>query len=130
MNPPPEGPPAVLASGQVLLCEPEGTPLRDERDALDLIGEARHRGAGWVAIPAGRLHDDFYRLRTLVAGEIVQKFATYRIGLAIVGDVSRHTAASSALQAWVYESNRGAHVWFVEDLDELGRRLEERSPGR
>ncbi|GGO63478.1 DUF4180 domain-containing protein [Nonomuraea cavernae] len=130
MNTPPDDPPARLTYGQVLLCEPEGTPLREERDALDLIGEAGHQGARWVAIPAGRLHDDFYRLRTRVAGDLVQKFANYRIGVAIVGDISRHTAASTALQDWVRESNRGAQIWFVDDLDELGRRLEERSPGR
>ncbi|MDF2712695.1 DUF4180 domain-containing protein [Nonomuraea muscovyensis] len=107
----------------VHVYEGEGEPLRSASDALDLIAAAWEAGAAWVAVPAHRLHDDFFRLRTGVAGEMVQKFTNYRIGLAIVGDVSRHTAASSALQAWVYESNRGTHLWFVGDLAELTARL-------
>ncbi|MGP3918536.1 DUF4180 domain-containing protein [Nonomuraea sp. 10N515B] len=106
----------------VHLCPLDGPPLRDERDALDLIGEAWGHGATWVAVPAERLHEDFFSLRTGVAGEIAQKFVNYRMGLAIVGDVSRFTAASEALRAWVLESNRGTHLWFVRDLDELAAR--------
>ncbi|MFC4120918.1 DUF4180 domain-containing protein [Nonomuraea zeae] len=106
----------------VLVCEPDGPRLRQERDALDLIGAAFGRGARWVAVPAERLHDDFFVLRTGVAGEMVQKFAQYRLGMAIVGDISRFTDASSALRAWVVESNRGGQLWFVRDLEELAER--------
>ncbi|MEV1172580.1 DUF4180 domain-containing protein [Nonomuraea sp. NPDC049784] len=111
-----------MLDDRVYVCEPHGEPLREAGDALDLLGEAFGRGATWVAVPAERLHDDFFTLRTGVAGEIAQKFVNYRIGLAIVGDVSRFTAASSALRAWVLESNRGDHVWFVGDLAELAAR--------
>ncbi|MER6945256.1 DUF4180 domain-containing protein [Nonomuraea sp. NPDC000554] len=107
----------------VLVCEPGGQRLRTDRDALDLIGEAMGRHARWVAVPAERLHDDFWRLSTRVAGEIVQKFATYRLGLAIVGDVSEHVAASESFRAWVLEADRGRQTWFVADLEELERRL-------
>ncbi|MBF8193911.1 DUF4180 domain-containing protein [Nonomuraea sp. K274] len=113
----------------VHVCEPHGEPLRETRDALDLIGEAWGRGATWVAVPAERLHDDFFTLRTGVAGEIAQKFVNYGVGLAIVGDVSRHTAASSALRDWVYEVNRGDHIWFVSDLAELTARRSSRGRG-
>jgi hypothetical protein len=41
----------------------------------------------------------------------------------VVGDISRHVAASNALRDFVYESNRGRHLWFVDSLDELERRL-------
>ncbi|WP_188197418.1 DUF4180 domain-containing protein [Nonomuraea sp. SYSU D8015] len=104
------------------ICAPDGPLLRSNRDALDLIGEAWGSGATWVAVPAERLHDDFFSLRTGVAGEIAQKFVNYRLGLAIVGDISRFTEVSSALRAWVLESNRGDHLWFVRDLDELAAR--------
>ncbi|SEG99817.1 protein of unknown function [Nonomuraea solani] len=110
----------------VLLCDPDGAPLRETRDVTDLIAEAWQHGASWVAVPAGRLPGDFFTLRTGVAGEIAQKFANYRIGLAIVGKVSQHTAKSSALSAWVLEANRGGQLWFVEDLAELAARRSER----
>ncbi|MFI9837394.1 DUF4180 domain-containing protein [Nonomuraea sp. NPDC051941] len=112
-----------MLDDRVYVCEPHGEPLRETRDALDLLGEAFGRGASWVAVPAGRLHDDFFALRTGVAGEIAQKFVNYRVGLAVVGDISRFTAASSALRDWVFESNRGGHIWFVGDLEELAARL-------
>jgi hypothetical protein len=48
---------------------------------------------------------------------------TYRRRLAILGEISRHVAESSAFRDFVYEANRGDHVWFVADLEELDQRL-------
>jgi hypothetical protein len=109
----------------VLMCAPDGTKVRGDRDALDIIGEAAHRGADWVAIPTSRFDDDFFRLRTRIAGEIIQKFVNYRLGVAIVGDISRHTAVSSALRDFVREANRGTQIWFIPDLDVLRDRLDD-----
>jgi len=108
---------------EVFVCEPQGQVLRSEQDALDLIGEAIYRRVQWVAVPAERLHQDFWELSTRVAGEFVAKFANYRHGLAIVGDISVHVAASSSFRDWVREANRGRQIWFVADLAELERRL-------
>ena len=76
-----------------------------------------------VAVPAHRFDDRFFALRTGVAGEIMQKFVNYRMRLAVVGDISAHVAASTALRDLVYESNRGGHIWFVADLDEQDTQL-------
>jgi hypothetical protein len=43
--------------------------------------------------------------------------------VAILGDISARVAESSALRDFVLESNRGQHVWFVEGMDDLERRL-------
>lgn len=107
----------------VFLCAAEGKKLHSERDATDLIGAALHSGAVWVAVPADRFDSDFFRLRTRVAGEIIQKFINYRLRIAIVGDISRHTAISTALQDFLRESNRGTHIWFVPNMDVLSERL-------
>jgi Domain of unknown function (DUF4180) len=110
------------AGAQVLMCDPDGPPVATVQDALDLIG-AVFLGAQVVAVPAGRLDERFFSLGTRFAGEVMQKFVTYRLRLAVVGDISRHLAASPALRALVRESNAGDHVWFVADLDELDDRL-------
>jgi hypothetical protein len=107
----------------VLMCAPDGAPLRRDVDALDLIGSAAWQRVELVVIPVGRLHEDFFTLDTGVAGQILQKFVQYRQRLAIVGDLSAHLPRSSALRALVHESNRGRHAWFLADLDELDRRL-------
>ncbi|NJP88802.1 DUF4180 domain-containing protein [Nonomuraea sp. FMUSA5-5] len=101
----------------------DGEPLKNTADVLDLIGDAWGSGARWVAVPIERLPADFFKLSTGVAGEITQKFANYRIGLAIVGDTTRHAAASDAVRAWMIEANRGEHLWFVRDEAELAARL-------
>jgi hypothetical protein len=108
---------------RVLECAAEGTRLRTDRDAVDLIGAAFEHRAALIVLPVTRLDDDFFRLRTRIAGEIIQKFVNYRLRLAIVGDISRHLDESSALRAFVNESNRGKDVWFLASLEELDRRL-------
>ncbi|MBM7439627.1 DUF4180 domain-containing protein [Streptomyces sp. HB132] len=107
----------------VLMCPSEGETIHGEREALDLIGDAGYQGARWVVVPAERLGESFFRLETRVAGDIVQKFANYRLGLVVLGDVSRHTEGSSALRDFVRECNRGNQTWFVPDTEELGERL-------
>ncbi|MFJ6795303.1 DUF4180 domain-containing protein [Streptomyces sp. NPDC091268] len=107
----------------VLVCADEGAAVRAERDALDLIGDAGYQGAEWVVVPAARLDDAFFHLGSGVAGDIVQKFVQYRLGLVVLGDISRHTERSSALRDFVRECNRGRQTWFLTTLGELTERL-------
>ncbi|KUN86199.1 DUF4180 domain-containing protein [Streptomyces griseoruber] len=113
----------TLHATRVLRCAPEGPALDGERAALDLVGDAMGQDAELVAVPAERCGTEFFRLRSGVAGAVVQKFANYRLRLAVVGDISRHLADSSALRDFVYESNRGRQLWFVADEGELAERL-------
>jgi len=76
-----------------------------------------------VAVPVSRFDESFFRLRSGLAGEIMQKFVNYQVRLVVVGDISAQVAASTALRDLVTESNRGRHIWFVDDLDELADRL-------
>src|SRR5271165_2281396 len=109
---------------EIFVCPPDGKKITTDRDAVDLVGEAYQHGASVVLIPAERLDADFFRLETRIAGEILQKFVNYKLRVAIVGDISQHVAKSSALRDFVYESNRGHHVWFVSNRQELNRKLE------
>ena len=108
---------------RVLECTREGTKLQNDRDAAELIGEALGIGARVVVIPVERFEDAFFRLRTRIAGEIVQKFVQYRRRLVILGDISAYVTQSSAFAAFVNEANRGDDIWFVADQAELERRL-------
>lgn len=107
----------------VLMCADEGGVIGGERDALDLIGDAGYQGAEWVAVPVARFDERFFRLSTRVAGDIIQKFVQYRVGLAVVGDISRYTEASASLRDFVRECNRNRQTWFLADVDELRERL-------
>ncbi|MFJ3669375.1 DUF4180 domain-containing protein [Streptomyces sp. NPDC090106] len=112
-----------LGGVNVLRCAPSGPSLDGESAALDLIGDAMGRDAQVVAVPAGRVADEFFRLRSGVAGAVMQKFVNYRLRLVVVGDVSRHTEQSGALRDFVRETNQGGHIWFVPDLTSLEEKL-------
>jgi len=112
-----------LEGERLLECEPDGPVLAQERDASDLIGDASGEAAATVVIPTTRLSEDFFRLSSGLAGAVVQKFVNYGLRLVVLGDVSSRTAQSKPLHDWVYESNRGRHLWFVRDRQELGERL-------
>lgn len=105
-------------------CAVKGALLRSDRDAVTLIGDAMEAGADFVAIPVELLGDEFFELKTRIAGEVLQKFVTYRLRVAIVGDISRHVDKSTALRDFVTESNRGNEIWFVPDMDALRVRME------
>jgi hypothetical protein len=108
---------------RVFVCAADGPKLASEHDATDFISAAIEQQAALVAIPVARLSDDFFRLSTRLAGEVVQKFVNYNVQLAIIGDLSIWTAASNALRDFVREANRGQAIWFVDDQHELERRL-------
>jgi hypothetical protein len=101
----------------------DGPEIRAGRDAVDLISAASQNRAGLIAIPIERFGDDFFELRTGIAGEIAQKFVTYGARVAIVGDISQRIAASKSLASFVIESNRGHDLWFVDNLGKLADRL-------
>jgi hypothetical protein len=113
---------------RVLECAPEGERLRTDRDAADLVGAAFEHHAALIVIRVESLDEDFFRLKTRVAGEIIQKLVNYRLRLAIVGDISQYLAESSSLRAFVNESNRGDQVWFLSSLEELDQRLAQAHP--
>lgn len=112
-----------LGSVSIFEPEPDGPPFATTGDATSLIGEARSEGATLVAIPTSRLSPDFFRLRTGLAGAFLQKFVMYGVQVAILGDIDSEIAAGNALRDFVRESNRGAHIWFCKDAEELAAKI-------
>jgi hypothetical protein len=99
-------------------------PKLDDRSVNDFIGVAWGTEAQWLVIPLERLADGFLDLSTRIAGEVIQKFTNYRVGVAFVGDIAPWTQASNSLRDFVYESNKGASVWFVRDQTEFAARIQ------
>ena len=85
-------------------------------EALDLLGNTYYQGFDKMIIHQENITPDFFDLKNKMAGEILQKFSTYRVRLAIVGDFSQFT--SKSLKDFIYESNKGKHVSFVASVDE------------
>jgi hypothetical protein len=76
-----------------------------------------------VVLPITRLDPAFFELRTGIAGEMVQKFVTYQVAVAIVGDTSPLESESKSLHDFIRESNRRGSVWFLADKNALREKL-------
>jgi hypothetical protein len=113
----------ILNGARVLVCGADGPRLDGERAANDFVSAAWSSEADWLAIPLERLGPGFLDLSTRQAGEAIQKFTNYRIGVAFVGDLTPWTQDSRSLRDFVVESNRGSTVWFVRDRAEFEARL-------
>lgn len=100
-----------------------GDQLRTDRQAIEVIAEASVCNPDLIVVPVERLSDEFFHLKTRVAGEFLQKFVTYRKRVVILGDISAHLDESSALRDFVYECNAGRAIWFMSSLDALDRKL-------
>lgn len=85
-------------------------------DVLDLLMNARYQGALGLILSEANLSPDFFELESGMAGEILQKFSTYDMRLAIVGDFNKVSRRS--LRDFIYESNKIGRINFVGSLDE------------
>lgn len=107
---------AVVQSGEGEII------ISDVRSALDLMAAVRYEfDCDRIAILKSAVKEDFFILSTGIAGEILQKFVTYRVKLAIIGDYSGYT--SKPLQDFIYESNNGSHIFFIAAEDEAITKL-------
>ncbi len=100
-----------------------GDQLRTDRQAIDIISEASRCQPELIVIPIERFAGEFFDLKTRVAGEVLQKFVTYRKRVVILGDISARLKESSSLRDFVYECNAGREIWFMKSLDELDQKL-------
>jgi hypothetical protein len=100
-----------------------GEQLRSDRQAVDIISEVAACQPELIIIPVERFGDEFFHLKTRVAGEVLQKFVTYRKRVVILGDISARLNESSSLRDFVYECNARREIWFVTSLDELDQKL-------
>lgn len=115
--------PRVIHGVRVLEYPAEGPTLSNDRAIMDLIADGRSNSADLVVVPAARFSPEFFQLRTRIAGDLLQKFVNYQLRLTILGDLSKQASESHSLQAFIRESNRGTHLWFLNTIDELEQKL-------
>lgn len=88
--------------------------IKTTDDGLDLLGNLYYQGFDKIIVYEKNITAAFFDLKTGIAGEILQKFSTYRVCLAIVGDFSKYE--SKSLRDFIFESNKVGHVNFVPSL--------------
>ncbi len=95
--------------------------IKETQDALDIMAESTYQGSWKIILHEKNVIPDFFDLRTGIAGDILQKFSTYNVQLALVGDFSQYS--SKSLKNFILESNRHGRIFFVSSLDEAKERL-------
>jgi hypothetical protein len=113
----------IIEDGKRIAHVTGETPfLKDGQSALDLLSTlSSEYGCNRAAIEKSAISDDFFSLRTGVAGEVTQKFVTYGLKAAIIGDFSN--CASKSLRDLITESNRGSSLFFAATLEDAVKAL-------
>jgi len=97
---------AIVSSKEVLII--------DVQSALDFMATVRYEvGCDRIILNKSALVEDFFHLKTRLAGEILQKFINYHVKIAIVGDFSMYE--SKSLKDFIYESNKGKDIFFLSN---------------
>jgi hypothetical protein len=109
----------------IIECLPDGIPLRTETDILGLIGFCGEHLCGSVLVHAGVLPDEFYDLKTGLAGELLQKLVNYRITAAFI--VEAEKAGSGRFYEMMIEANRGRQFFFCQEREQAVAWLEKNS---
>lgn len=88
-----------------VLLESIGRPIQSEQDGIELISICAQNGTNLLLIEGERLSDDFIRLRTGIAGAVLQKFAIYNIkAVAVLGE----NRTKGKFKEFLSESNSGS----------------------
>lgn len=90
--------------------------IKTSDDGLDLLGNLYYQGFDKIIIYEKNITPAFFDLKTGIAGEILQKFSTYRVRLVIVGDFSKYE--SKSLKDFIFESNKMGQIYFLSSLSE------------
>ncbi|WP_238319963.1 DUF4180 domain-containing protein [Porphyromonas macacae] len=90
--------------------------LRSIEDGLDLLGNLYYQGFDKIIVYEKNIIPAFFDLKTKIAGDILQKFAQYRMPLIIVGDFSKFQ--NKSLNDFIFESNKGKQINFVNSRSE------------
>ena len=96
--------------------------IKDVQSAIEFIMTIKYEtNCSKIALNKTAIIDDFFILSSGIAGEILEKFITYKTKFAIYGDFSKYT--SKPLKDFIYESNNGKDIFFVTNEDEAIKML-------
>ncbi len=88
-----------------LECLAAGEPIVSEADVLDLVVACGENDTDLLMLHSQALSEDFFSLRTGVAGMVLQKLANYRVRTALVAP--NELAGQGRFRELVLETNRG-----------------------
>ncbi len=107
---------------RIAIISSSDTLITDVQSSLDFIGTVGYEaGCDRVILNKSTICEEFFHLKTQLAGNIMQKFINYHMKIAIVGDFSVYS--SKSLKDFIYESNKGKDIFFVTNEKEAIEKL-------
>ena len=95
--------------------------IRDEQDAVDLIGFCGEHNAQALMLHTENLPDRFFDLKSLQAGTILQKFVTYSVRVALL--LQTEEAEYGRFCEMVTEANRSTHFRVFRNREDAEKWL-------
>lgn len=96
-------------------------PLSTENDALDLIALCWEHEENAIMIHYAALSEEFFKLKTKSAGNIIQKFVNYGIKAAAI--VPYETIQKGRFKEMALETNKGNHFRLFEGKEDAEKWL-------
>jgi DNA-binding PadR family transcriptional regulator len=97
-------------------CLSTEKPIHTEQDALDLIAACGEHDTNLLMIHAEAFSEEFFKLRTGLAGMILQKFINYRVRTAVVLQGERKFAGK--FKEFLAEANKGKDFRVFNSTEE------------
>lgn len=104
---------AVISSNKLI--------IKNTQDALDLMITAQDNVCEKIIVNKENIINEFFELRTGIAGEILQKYINYNIKIAIVGEFDY--LKSKSLKDFIYECNNGKQIFFMSTVQDAIEKL-------
>ncbi|NCB00139.1 MAG: DUF4180 domain-containing protein [Clostridia bacterium] len=99
----------------ILELSGEGPVISSEQAALDLFTLCNEHQAQGILAPTHLFHEDFFRLKSGIAGAILQKLVNYDVRLALVRDPEQKIKGK--FLDFLAESNHGSHFAVLDDKE-------------
>ena len=110
-------------NSSVAYIQSEDVLITDAQSALDLMMTVHYdKDCSAIVLDKEAFSEEFFRLSSGIAGDVLQKFVNYRTKLAIIGDFSGYT--SKPLHDFIYECNNGNHIFFVNNVEQAVAKLD------
>jgi hypothetical protein len=102
----------IKSNGQEITIYEKATRIQTVGDLLDLMADAKSLT---IALYKESLNQEFFELKTGLAGEMLQKFSNYQRRLIIIGDFSN--VKSKSFNDFMYECNKIGKIIFSDDIE-------------
>lgn len=112
----------VKITADIAQVKSENVVITDVQSALDVVMSVEYEAkTNRIIMDKSLIEERFFDLKTGVLGEVFQKFITYGIKVAVVGDFSLYS--SKSLKDYIKEANRGHDIFFVTSVSEAIAKL-------